>query len=325
MRYAEAFRNGFDLMKRNWQLVAIKLAAVVVNIFLLLFLVVLPLIIAVVMMGIDSSFLAELENIHFSSLLDHVARYFLLIMVGLIFFTVYLSVVTVIAIFLFGASSGIIALSVREPASRFSSRLFFSEGKRLFGPFFRYITVYSLLLIPVIIVMVVVIVAGFAIVHALSGSYETLAVGIGIFLALSITAIFLFIGTASLAVFFYGSAHVVFKGEKSLASIRESVAYLYKNPSAYWLYCLLLICSIGLTAVLVIVGIPLNLIPFFGPLIAIPYQVLSSIVQTFFGYFITAAVFLYFFRTGMVSAAQATGQNYTSPSEASRPPSSLGG
>lgn len=323
MRYTDAFREGFGLMKRNWQLVAIKLAAVIVNIFLLFFLVIVPLIIAIIVMGIDLSSLVDPENLQFSFFIDHAAGYLLLFAIGFAFLMIYLLVVSLIAIFLFGASSGIIARAVRDPLSRFSSKLFFSEGKRLFGPFFKYITVISLLLIPLIVVMGIVIFAAFSIVNTLRGFHETLAAAIGIFLILSIAALSLFVTTASLAIFFYGAARIVFKEEKSFTSIKKSAIYLYDHPSAYWFYCLLLLCSVALAAVLIIIGIPLNLIPFLGPLLSIPYQVLSSIVQTFFGYFITAAVFFYFFRTAIVSAAQATGQNNISPSEGAPPLSSL--
>jgi len=313
MRFSDAFREGYTLMKRNWQLVVIKLAVAIINIFLFLFLVLLPVIIAVIVTGIDLSSFAETADIRYSALFDQLTSYIALFAIGAIFFLVYLLIVTTIAIYIYGASSGIIANSVRDRSASFSSKAFFAEGKRLFGAFFRYITVYSFVIIPVIIGMVIITASAFFIVDTLHNVHETLSMFLGIFFVLSITAIFLFVLTASLAIFFYGSAYVIFKGEKSFDSIKKAGKYIYDRPSAYWLYCLLILCSLGITIAFLFIGIPLNLIPVIGPLFSIPYQIFVAIVQTYVGYFIISVIFLYFYRTEMVSGEPATVLNHTSP------------
>lgn len=296
MKYIDAFKEGFGLINRNWQLVAIQTVVLIINCLGFFFVVALPIIIAVIMTG------TEIENFPDIRELPHafsryLTEYFVLFLVGLFFLLVYIVVVSILAIFMYAGSSGVIAHGIRNPLEKFSLKRFFSEGKRLFFPILWYLTVVGLLLTVLFLIGVLVFASIVFFVDYFKEMDTTLGLFVGMFLMLFSAATALFVITFALAATFYGTGVLIFKGAGAFASIKEAVACLYGNPSAYWLYCILFVGSVAVSLLLMLAGIPFNMIPLVGPILSLPYQLFVYVVQSYFGFFIIAVIFLYYFRS----------------------------
>jgi hypothetical protein len=296
MRFTDAFKAGFRVINRNLPLVAVQIVAMIINIAGLIFLVVLPIVIAIAIMGIDITMLSDMKTLPYS-IGGYIGRYFFLFLIGIFFILLYLLIVTTFALYVFGASSGVLAHSVQYPSEKLSLKLFFSEGNRLFLPMIRYMTAASLLFLLLLVVGILVLIPLFTVIESIKSMNMTAGFFFGIFFILLALSVMLFAITACLAVFFYGSAILIFRGKKAFASIKEAARYLYRRQNAYWLYCLLLGGSVGLSLVLALVGMPMSAIPVIGPLFSIPYHLLTYVIQTYFSLFVTSAIFVFYFST----------------------------
>lgn len=318
MRLSDAFREGFTVINRNWQLIAIQVIAIIITLIGFIFVVILPVIIAIFVLGVDLTLFTNIEAMP-DSFSEFVTKYFLLFVVASAFFLVYLLLVTVVTIFLFGASSGIIAESVKNSEEKFSLRRFFAEGKRLFFPMVRYLTAAGFILLLLALVIALIFIGLFALYDSVKSMHMPVGLFIGLFLVLSIIAVTLFLVTASLAAFFYGTAILIFREKTALASFKEAALFLYHKQNAYWLYCLLFGGSILLSLLIMLAGIPLGALPVIGPFFSIPYQIFSVIIQTYFSFFITASLFTYYYHVAVSIGTPSTPVTHTSLPEPPRP------
>ena len=102
---------------------------------------------------------------------------------------------------------------------------------------------------------------------------------------------------SSIALTLYGTAVIVLKGTGPWQATKDTIKYLYRNPAALWLYCLIFGGYVLATFFLVLLGTPFSLIPIIGAIIAIPYQIFSYAVQSYLGLVIVAVIFIYYFST----------------------------
>ena len=317
MRLSDAFQEGFRVINRNWQLIAVQVIAMILILIGFMFVVVLPVVITFFLLGIDLTVLTTIDALPYS-FSEFVNKYFLLFAVAAAFFLFYLLLVTVITVFLFGASSGIIAESVKNPAEKFTLPRFFAAGRRLFFPMVRYLTAAGSILLLLALIIVLIFIGLFALYDSIKGSQATVGLFIGLFLVLSIIVVTLFLVTASLAAFFYGTAVLIFRENTAFASFKEATLFLYHRQNAYWLYCLLFGISILLSLLIMLAGIPLGALPIIGTFLSIPYQIFSVILQTYFSFFITASLFTYYYHVALPTGTPSTPGTYISLPEPPR-------
>ncbi len=293
MTYVNAFKEGFHLINRNWQLVGIQVLVMVVNCISFFVVVALPVGIIAVAIGMDIEGLSNFEDLT-HNLGSYLADYMVLIMIGIFFVLIYLLVISVLSIYIYGASSGVIAYSINNPSEKFSLKRFFGEGKRLFWPMFRYIAVVLLVINALLIIVMAIFILMVFISEFLKGFESNMAVFISIFLMLLSISVMLFAVTFGLAVTFYGTAILVFHGKGAFTSLKEAIIYIYKKQSAYWFYCILLGGSVVAAVILMLMGLPFSEIPVVGTLLAIPYQFFTYVVQSYLGLLVMAVIFKYY-------------------------------
>ena len=102
---------------------------------------------------------------------------------------------------------------------------------------------------------------------------------------------------SSIALTLYGTAAIVLKGTGPWQATKDTIKYLYRNPAALWLYCLIFGGYVLATFLLVLLGTPFSLIPLIGAIIAIPYQIVSYALQSYLGLVIVAVIFIYYYST----------------------------
>ena len=299
MTYSDAIKNGFRLVNKNWQLVLIQFGMMLVNCIGFFVFVGIPLAVAFVIFGLDFTEMTELKNL-MGTMRDPseiITKYLGFIIVLAVSFVVYLFVAASVGLYVFGGSAGMIGRAVRDSADRFNMNTFFSEGKRLFWPLVGFTAIIGIIFLGVAFV-IGVFAGGIGIIISIAKGYETtLAVVLGIFLSLLLFCIGLALIISSIALTLYGTAAIVLKGTGPWQATKDTIKYLYRNPAALWLYCLIFGGYVLATFLLVLLGAPFSLIPIIGAIIAIPYQIVSYALQSYLGLVIVAVIFIYYFST----------------------------
>ncbi len=299
MTYSDAIKNGFRLVNKNWQLVLIQFAMMVVNCIGFFVFVGIPLAVAFVIFGLDLTEMTELKNLlgTMKDASEIITKYLGLIIVLVVSFVVYLLVAIAVGLYVFGGSAGMIGRAVRDSSNRFNMNTFFSEGKRLFWPLAGFASIIGIIFLGVAFVLGV-FAGGIGVIISIAKGYETtLSVVLGIFLSLLLFCIGLALIISSIALTFYGTAAIVLKGTGPWQATKDTIKYLYRNPAALWLYCLAFGGYVLATFLLVLLGMPFSMIPIIGAIIAIPYQIFSYALQSYSGLVVVAVIFIYYFST----------------------------
>ncbi len=299
MTYTEAIKQGFRVVNRNWQLVLVRIAVAVLSCIGFFFMVAIPLVIALLIIGISPVFLTQIE----SSPDILMTQYFGIVIVGGLLFLIYILIVTSFGLYAFAAAAGTIARTVRDDSQKFSMKVFFEEGKRLFFPVLGFISIVGLIAIGIILCYAIsgaVVTA--AITYAKSQSLS-LSMFLGVFFALIgvISGFFILFGLLSVTV--YGVAAISLKGSRPVAALTETTGYLLKNPSAFYLYVIMASLYVIFSLILALAGLPLKAVPFIGLILSLPYQLLIYALQGYAGLLILAVAFVYYYQTELAGLA----------------------
>lgn len=299
MTYKDAIKNSFGLVHKNWQLVMVQVAMMIISCIGFFVFIGIPLAVAFVMFGLDLTELTRLKDLigTMREPSEVISRYMGLFIVFLISFLIYLFFIAAIGIYVFGGSAGLIGRIVKDNTARFSINTFFSEGKRLFFPLVGFTTIIGVIFIGVAFILGL-FGGGIAAITSIAKEHEaTLALFLGIFFSLLLFCVGLILIACTIALTLYGVAAVVFKGTGPLKSTKETIRYLYHHPDALWLYCITFGGYILASFFLILLGTPFSLIPIAGPILALPYQLFSYTVQSYLGLVIICTTFIYYFST----------------------------
>jgi hypothetical protein len=297
MRYIEAIKDGFGLINRNWQLVLIQVGMVFASILGFFIVVGIPLAIAFIIFGVDLTGIADLRDI-FGMLRgpsDILSRYLSFILIIIASILLYVLAVTVLGMYLFGGSVGIIGMSIKEKTLKFSMRRFTGEAKRLFLRLLAFTSVIGLIFIFAAFCLGLLGGGIAAIVSYARSQDSTLALFFVTFFSLIVIILSLSFILGSLSVTLYGIAALYFKGSGAFRSIKDAVRFLIKYPDGFWLYAVLFVCYLLASFLLGLLNYPFTLIPFLGTILSFPYQFFSYVVQTYLGLVIIAVIQSYYY------------------------------
>lgn len=296
MNYIEAVKDGFRVINRNWQLVLIQLAMLFASGIGFFIIVGLPLAIAFIIFGIDLTGLTNMNDV-FNVLkgpYDIISKYMGIILIILSSVLLYLLVVAMLGIYLFGGSIGVIGRSIEDNTLKFSLRLFLDESKRLFLRLLGFTSVIGLILI-IAAFSLGLLGGGIASLVSYARSQDsTVALFFSTFLSLTLFILALMLILAILSVTLYGFAALFFKSAGAFRSIREALRFLIKYPNGFWLYALLLAGYMFASFLMILLGYPFTLIPIIGTILSFPYQLISYAFQTYIGLVIIATVLSYY-------------------------------
>jgi hypothetical protein len=299
MTYSETIKNSFNLINRNWQLVAVQFGMMVINFLGFFIMIGIPLGIAFIIFGLDLTGLAETRDIAglFKDPANLVSKYLGLIMIVLASFLFYMVFATTLYLYVVGGSIGIIGRSIIEPPFRFGMKEFFAEAKKIFFPLMWFSLFMGLIFIGISFVLGLLVGGIAAIVTFAKSQDSTLALFLGIFFTLMLALIGLIIIFITLAVTTYGMAALFFKREGAIKAFNSALSFLWNNQPSFWLYVLLFAGYIAASFLMMMVTFPFKLIPIIGTIISFPLQILSYIVQSYLGLIIFASVFLFYFNS----------------------------
>lgn len=299
MTFIEAIKDGFRLVNRNWQLVLIQLSMVFVSSIGFFIIVGIPLAIAFIIFGIDLTELANVRDIFriLREPSDILSRYLGLFLIVLSSFLLYITLVALLGIYVFGGAIGVIGNSIRERASRFNAHTFFGEAKRLFLRLLGFTSVIGIIFVLAAFFLGILGGGIAALVSFAQSQDSTLALFFGTFfsLILIIIAVVLILGILSITL--YGIAALSLKGTGPLRSIKAAIQYMLRHPDAFWLYTVLFVGYLLASFLLIVLGYPFTLIPIIGTILSFPYQLISYAFETYLGLLIIAAILTYYYST----------------------------
>lgn len=301
MTFVDALRDGFRLVNRNWQLVLIQLSMVFVSSIGFFIIVGIPLAIAFIIFGIDLTGLSNMKDV-FRMLRepsDIISRYLGLFLIVLSSFLIYVTLVALIGIYVFGGTIGVIGNSIRERALKFNVHMFFEEAKRLFLRLLGFTSVIGIIFIIAAFFLGILGGGIAALVSFAQSQDSTLALFIGAFfsLLLIIVAVVLILGILSITL--YGIACLFFKWTGPMSSIKAATQYLFRHPDAFWLYVLLFLGYLLASFLLILLSYPFTLLPIIGAILSFPYQIISYAFETYLGLIIIATILTYYYSTGI--------------------------
>ncbi len=296
MTFIEAIKAGFQIIHKRLQLVGIQAALMVINCIGFFVVVGIPLGIAFVIFGLDLTGLTHTRDIFsiFSSPSYFINKYLWLVLMVVTCMLLYLLLVTMLGLFVFGGSAGIIGRSILEPACAFSMKRFFAEAREFFLPLVRYSLLVGLVFLGVAFMLGLFGGGIAALVSAAKSQDSTLALFLGIFFSLVLVLVAISIMLAVLSVTVNGIAALFFKREGAWRAFREACSFLWKTQNAFWLYALLLLGYVIGSFFAMLISYPFHLIPFIGTIISFPLQLISYIVQGYLGLVVLAIVFAYY-------------------------------
>jgi hypothetical protein len=304
MTFVEAIRDGFRLVNRNWQLILIQISMLFISAIGAFIIVGLPLAIAFIIFGIDLTGLTDVRDVlgMLRGPSDILSKYLGLVLIILTSILLYILVVALLGIYVFGGSIGIIGRSLRDNSLKFHMGVFFGEAKRLFLRLLGFTSVIGV--ISIIAFFFLGILGGgiAALVSFAQTQDSTLALFFGIFFSLILFVIALFVILGIVSVALYGMASLFFKDTGPAKSVTEATRYLIRNPNAFWLYAVLSLGYLVAFFMLILLSYPFTLIPVIGTILSFPYQLISYTFQTYLGLMIIAAIFSYYYATEFPAA-----------------------
>ncbi len=92
-----------------------------------------------------------------------------------------------------------------------------------------------------------------------------------------------------------------------MTALKETVIYLLSKPAAIGFYIVVLLGYMVIGFIVILIGVPLTFIPVIGPLISLPYQLLTYMFQGYLSLIMLASVFHYYKGAPFAASQPSTG------------------
>jgi hypothetical protein len=283
MTYAEAIGAGFRLVHRNWQLVLIQLLMSVLGCVAFLVIIGVPLVLALIMLGMDIAQLASFRDL-LGTLSDPgeiIDRYLGIVVMAALSLLIYALFAFSLWAYVAGGSAGVIKGSIKDPGAGFTLKGFFSEARGLFFPIAGYAALMGTVFVGIVFALGVM--GG-----ALASGLTALSGGTALELFLKVFSALLFITAGVVVLSVLGSVAltgfvaVVLEGTGPLRAIAAASRHLNSHPGALGLYAVVFTGYIALDLLLALAGYPFTLIPLVGVFLSLPYRLVSYVIQGYF-------------------------------------------
>lgn len=316
MTYIAAIKDGVKTVHKNWQLIFLQLASMLISCISFFVIVGMPIAIAFIMFGLDLTEILRLKDV-ISALKGSAGllhKYFGMALVVLLSLLIYFAFMIVLWIFTIAGIIGILSEAIASGERRFSIGKFFAEGKRLFTPVFIFSTIISAIFIILAFALGVIGGGASSIIDMARAQEAALGLFLGVFFTLALLCVGLVLILITLSLTVYGIAFLVFNNAKPLAALKETARYLYANPAAFGFYGILLFGYMIIGFLVILISAPLALVPIIGSILALPYQLITYVIQGYVSLVLLSSIFHYYYKSGyMPSLPLSTEDSNTSP------------
>lgn len=277
----ESIKQGFNLTNKNWQVILIEAVVAVISFAGLVFIIAVSAAATVAILGDD---IANIQN-KLPELLEDpvnfISKYIRLALIIFTLFMVYLTVVSVLMLYIFGGKLGVLKNAACDVQYKFKLSSFFKEAKRMFFPL---LWLFSIML-PVFLVMAIVIITGFGIffIYAYNRPESTFSIFITSFLSLLIIFLGIVGSFGSLMLTEFTAIAVAVEKDKVFPALKKTLGFIRDKPLSIWLYIVVYASILAVSIVFVQLGKLFALLPVIGIIIIIPFQMISFAVQIYLG------------------------------------------
>lgn len=275
MTFTEAFDKGFKVTNNNWQLVLVQLAFFIIIAgitFLGALLLFTPLF---------GASLLEPGGFNMNDFAENMDQYLGPIMIFLLAFLVYITVVMLASVYLYGANCGVIARSVKDESLKFNLKAFFSEGNRLFLPALGFLTLITVVVIAEFILVGLAAFPLYSLIKFMhtSGSGLFMLTVVVVILVGGITLFFMTAGTFALTT--YGAGIMAMDSQGAFGSLKKGFTFLKERPSALWFFLLAIIIAFCANLLMSLGGMIVPIFGDLGGLIILPVQICGQAYVSF--------------------------------------------
>ncbi|MEO5358680.1 MAG: hypothetical protein H7844_15475 [Nitrospirae bacterium YQR-1] len=294
MTFSDAIKTGINTVNKNWMLVIINTITMMVSMVGFAIIVIVPVVVLLLIIGADSVHSFEnLDPQQLFALFD--TKYLGLALFFGVLVAIYSVFVMAAMLFLYGASSGIIAKSISNNEFVFSFNSFMSEGKRLFTPMLGFTSLTGFLAI----VILAVVVAVFFIFSYFSYSGDVTA-GLAVtfikylFVLIMVTVAF-FMFNCTLALTFYGSAALAFNNVRIIAALKDSFRVMVEAPITFWFFLFTMFLLFSVKMLLMLITILMSAIPLIGVVFGFTLNLAMPVIFIYLTYIFMASLFAYYY------------------------------
>lgn len=276
----ECIKEGFHITHKNWQVILLRLAVMFLNFIGFLLFMILPVVIAFVYFGMDIFNTDSLLNI-LKNPMELFSKYVGLAIFILLAFIFYLCFASVLIMFVLGGTLGVLRNSAFDSQCKFSFASFWEEGKKLFFPLISFSVIAFLGFIVISVILSILGAVSFFLIYAYGGKGASLTIFLTYFLILMLifSGITVILGAFTLVT--YGMTALVVDRVGSMDAFRRGITFIKNKPNALLFYATLVISFILVNLILLSLSFPFRIIPVVGPLINIPYQLISYAIQSY--------------------------------------------
>jgi hypothetical protein len=289
-------KAGIHTVNKNWQLLFIQLITLVLSVLSFFVIVGMPIAIAFILFGLDLTEILRLRDLIsvFRGSAELLNKYFAMALIILFSLLIYLAVILVAWVFALGGTIGILAKSILNEVDRFNLKTFFSEGKHLFFHLSLFSSIIGIVFLVIAFLLGALVGCASTIIDTARSYEATFGLFISFFCSLVLTSIGIALILLTLSAATYGVAHLAFYKSNSITAIKETLKYLYSKPVAIGFYTVLLLGYMVIGFVVIMLCAPLTFVPVIGPLISLPYQLISYIFQGYLSLVMLASIFHYY-------------------------------
>lgn len=276
----EYIKEGFRLTHKNWQLVLIQITVMFIIFIGFIVFVGVPLAIAFVYFGVNLISVKDFINI-FKNPMEFFSRYSGLAIFIIAALTVYVCLVSILSIFAFGGTLGVLRNSSVDKEYKFSLSSFLKEGKGLFLSMLGFAVIILLAFITTSFILGILTGVGFSIVGEYGKGGTFFVLFISYLSAMLLITSGIIVSLCVLALFAYAITILAVEKTGPLTAFRKSFSFMRDKPTAILFYVVLLGGYMLTNFSLVLLNYPFTLIPIIGFFINIPYQIFSYVLLNY--------------------------------------------
>jgi hypothetical protein len=300
MSYLSTIKEGIRTVHKNWQLILIQFASMLLSCIGFFTIVGMPIAIAFIMFGLDLTEILRLKDLvsALKGSAELLSKYFAMAIVVMLSLLLYLAFIIVLWIFTISGTIGVLKNNIIDAPYRFNLKAFFAEGRNFFFPVFFFSTIIGIAFITLAFMLGLLGGSTSTIIEMARSREATLALFLGVFFSLVILSVGVFLIILTLSITTYGIAHLAFHRSRAWETIKETAKYIYSMPSSIGFYVVLLLGYMMVGFLVILIGSPFTLIPIIGPILSLPYQLITYVIQGYVSLVMLSSIFHYYYKTG---------------------------
>jgi hypothetical protein len=262
-----------------------------------------PIAIAFIIFDLDLTEILRFKDLAsvFKGSAELLQKYFLMAIIIILSLLLYIAFIVILWVFTISGTIGILKNDILNTGIRFSMKTFFAEGRSFFFLVFFFSAIIGAVFIFLAFMLGLLGGGASAIIEIAKTQEASLAIFLGVFFSLLILSIGIFLIIVILSIASYGIAYLAFNRSKSIETFKETVKYLYSRPSSVGFYAVLLLGYMAVGFLVILIGSPLAFMPIIGPILALPYQIITYAIQGYLSLVMLSSIFYYYHKTGYSS------------------------